>query len=62
MKGRTTLIIAHRLVIDCDRVVAIEGGRIVQEGARDILINEDGPYRALCEEQFGTVQLEDLAD
>lgn len=64
MKGRTTLVIAHRLatVIDCDRVVVIEDGRIVQEGTHDILINEDGPYRALCEEQFGAVQLEDLVE
>jgi len=63
MKGRTTLVIAHRLatIIDCDRVVVIEDGRIVQEGTHDALINEDGPYRALCEEQFGAVQLEDLA-
>lgn len=60
MKGRTTLVIAHRLatVIDCDRVVVIEDGRIVQEGTHDQLIQEDGPYRALCEEQFGAVQLE----
>ncbi|MCF6284332.1 MAG: ABC transporter ATP-binding protein/permease [Candidatus Hydrogenedentes bacterium] len=63
MKGRTTLVIAHRLatIIDCDRVVVIEDGRIVQEGTHDGLLNEDGPYRALCEEQFGAVQLEDLA-
>jgi len=63
MKGRTTLVIAHRLatVIDCDRVVVIDDGRIVQEGTHDTLLNEDGPYRALCEEQFGAVQLEDLA-
>lgn len=63
MKGRTTLVIAHRLatVVDCDRVVVIEDGRIVQDGTHDALINEEGPYRALCEEQFGAVQLEDLA-
>ena len=63
MKGRTTLVIAHRLatIIDCDRVVVIENGRIVQEGTHDALLNEDGHYRALCEEQFGAVQLEDLA-
>ena len=60
MKGRTTLVIAHRLatIVDCDRVVVIENGRIVQEGTHDALLNEDGPYRALCEEQFGAVQLD----
>jgi ATP-binding cassette subfamily B protein len=63
MKGRTTLVIAHRLatVVDCDRVIVIEDGRIVQQGTHDTLINEEGPYRALCEEQFGVVQMEDLA-
>ncbi len=60
MKGRTTLVIAHRLatIVDCDRVVVIDDGRIVQEGTHDALLQEDGPYRALCEEQFGAVQLE----
>ena len=64
MKGRTTLVIAHRLatIVGCDRVVVIEDGRIVQEGTHDALVNEDGPYRALCEEQFGAVQMEELAD
>ena len=64
MKGRTTLVIAHRLatIVGCDRVVVIEDGRIVQEGTHGELVNEDGPYRALCEEQFGAVQMEELAD
>lgn len=62
MQGRTTLVIAHRLstIVDCDRVVVLEDGRIVQSGTHDDLIQIEGPYRALCEEQFGYVRLEHL--
>ncbi len=60
MEGRTTLVIAHRLstIVGCDRVVVIEDGHIVQEGDHESLIQIEGPYRALCEEQFGYVRLE----
>jgi subfamily B ATP-binding cassette protein MsbA len=59
MHGRTTLVIAHRLstVIDCDKVVYMQRGQIVQEGTHEELISAPGPYRELCEEQFGAVQL-----
>ena len=62
MEGRTTLVIAHRLstIVGCDRVIVIEDGRIVQTGDHDSLIKVEGPYRALCEEQFGYVRLDDL--
>jgi ATP-binding cassette subfamily B protein len=54
MKGRTTLIIAHRLstVIGADRVVVIESGRIVQSGDHATLMGEEGLYRRLVERQF----------
>jgi ATP-binding cassette subfamily B protein len=54
MKGRTTLIIAHRLstVAGADRVVVLDGGRIVQLGSHHALMAEDGPYRRLVERQF----------
>jgi ABC-type multidrug transport system fused ATPase/permease subunit len=62
MEGRTTLVIAHRLstIVDCDRVIVLEDGRIVQSGTHDSLIRIEGPYRALCAEQFGYVRLEQL--
>ena len=64
MEGRTTLVIAHRLstVVGCDRVLVLENGRIVQEGSHDDLIQITGPYRALCEEQFGYVRLDSLGN
>jgi len=54
MQGRTTLIIAHRLstVADADRVVVIEGGRIVQSGPHAALMAEEGLYKRLVERQF----------
>jgi ATP-binding cassette subfamily B protein len=54
MKGRTTLIIAHRLstVMGADRVVVLDGGMIVQSGPHARLVNEEGLYRRLVERQF----------
>ena len=54
MPGRTTLIIAHRLstVMGADRVVVLEGGRIVQSGPHARLVKEEGLYRRLVERQF----------
>ncbi len=54
MKGRTTIIIAHRLstVMNADRIIVIDGGTIVQEGAHARLIQADGPYKKLYDLQF----------
>ncbi|CAN5306100.1 ABC transporter transmembrane domain-containing protein [soil metagenome] len=54
LHGRTTLVIAHRLstVKNADRVVVLEGGKIVQQGTHSELIGETGLYRRLVERQF----------
>jgi ATP-binding cassette subfamily B protein len=54
MRGRTTLIIAHRLstVMGADRVVVLDGGKIVQSGPHARLVTEEGLYRRLVERQF----------
>ncbi|HEX8166117.1 MAG TPA: ABC transporter ATP-binding protein [Beijerinckiaceae bacterium] len=46
MRGRTTLVIAHRLstVRDADLIVVMEEGRVVEAGAHDILMARGGPY------------------
>jgi len=54
MKGRTTLIIAHRLstVMGANRVMVLEGGRVVQSGSHSTLMGQDGLYKRLVERQF----------
>jgi ATP-binding cassette subfamily B protein len=54
MKGRTTLVIAHRLstVVDADRVVVLDHGQIVQQGDHRSLLAEEGLYKRLVEKQF----------
>jgi ABC-type multidrug transport system fused ATPase/permease subunit len=54
MKNRTTLIIAHRLstVIHANRVLVLEGGKLVQSGSHSALMSEEGLYRRLVERQF----------
>jgi len=53
--GRTMLVIAHRLssIRRADRIVAIERGRIVEDGSHDELIRGGGRYAALHRLQAG---------
>lgn len=54
MRGRTTLIIAHRLstVRSADQVVVIDRGTVAEAGTHDALIEKAGVYRRLVEHQF----------
>ncbi|QQK04289.1 ABC transporter ATP-binding protein [Burkholderia sp. Bp9017] len=53
-RGRTTLVLAHRLssVIGADRILVLDQGRVVDEGAHAELIARDGPYRRLMGPQL----------
>ncbi|RED11180.1 ABC transporter transmembrane domain-containing protein [Pontivivens insulae] len=53
-KDRTTLVIAHRLatVKKADRIIVMEGGRIVASGTHDSLVAEGGLYARLARLQF----------
>jgi ATP-binding cassette subfamily C protein CydD len=50
MRGRTTLLIAHRLatLYRADEIVVIENGRVVERGKHDALLARDGTYRQLA--------------
>jgi ATP-binding cassette subfamily B protein len=54
MKGRTTLIIAHRLatVLKADRILVMDKGRIVEEGTHKALVKKGGVYARLAKLQF----------
>ena len=54
MKGRTTLVIAHRLatVLAADRIVVVDQGRIVEEGTHEVLVARGGLYARLAQLQF----------
>ncbi len=54
MQNRTTLVIAHRLatVLKADRIIVMDGGRIVEEGTHDSLVADGGLYAKLARLQF----------
>ena len=53
MQGRTTIVLAHRLssVIESDRILVLDQGRMVEEGSHHILMARNGVYHQLMAEQ-----------
>ncbi|OWV88273.1 ABC transporter transmembrane domain-containing protein [Rhizobium sp. R693] len=56
MDNRSTIVIAHRLatVLKADRILVMDGGRIVEQGTHSSLLRSAGLYKRLAELQFKT--------
>ena len=54
LKGRTTIVVAHRLatVKKADRIIVLDKGKIVEQGKHEKLISEKGVYARLASLQF----------
>jgi len=54
LKGRTSIVVAHRLttVMDSDMILVVGGGRIMEQGTHDELYSQKGAYFRLCEKQL----------
>lgn len=54
MRGRTTIVIAHRLstVVEADKIIVLQNGRIVEIGRHEELLRSRGHYAFLARRQF----------
>jgi ATP-binding cassette subfamily B protein len=62
MQGKTVVVIAHRLstIMKMDRIIVLEGGKVVADGKHDELLKEGGLYHKLWSIQAGGFLQDDL--
>ncbi len=60
MRGRTSLVIAHRLstILSADRILVVDGGRVVESGSHVDLLERGGLYADLYQTQFRSMERE----
>ncbi|MBS0232814.1 MAG: ABC transporter ATP-binding protein [Proteobacteria bacterium] len=63
MRGRTVIAIAHRLATlrTFDRILVIQNGQVVQDGAPDLLLSKAGAYKSLVDLEVGRLRGVDVA-
>ena len=56
LQGRTAIVIAHRLatIRECDRIIVLQHGRMIEEGIHDELIALDGLYAGLSRMNYAS--------
>ena len=61
-RGRTTLVIAHRLstVVGADEILVLDKGVIVERGTHEMLLAQNGVYAAMWNEQRAVAEAEDV--
>jgi ABC-type multidrug transport system fused ATPase/permease subunit len=65
MQDRTTIIVTHRLslVRDCDRILVIDEGRVMESGRHEQLVQKNGWYARMYRLQMdGGALVEELVD
>ena len=57
MKDKNSIVIAHRLstIQEADQIIILKDGRIVESGKHEELINANGLYASLCQNQMGGI-------
>ncbi len=62
LPGRTSIIISHRVssIQECDHIIYLAGGRIIEQGTHQALIGKNGAYAALYRRQLMEEQLEKM--
>ena len=63
MRGRTVIAIAHRLATlrNFDRVIMLQGGRIIEDGPPDLLMQGTGPYQELVAREMDRLATHSVA-